>query len=83
MVSMLEVSEAYDDLVIKYKLEIDIYISNLKQGIGATLTARIQHRFMDKRGIAFLSIVVTVIVFIAGFTEAISKLSSFLKSVLG
>lgn len=83
LVSMLEVSEAYDDLVNKYKVEIDIYISNLKQGVGATHTDRIRHKLLNRPVIAFLSIVVLAIVSIAGFTEAISKLSTFLKSMLG
>ena len=83
MIPMREVSEEHDALVEKYKTEIAIYVSNLRQGVGATLTDRIRHKFLNHWAVAIVSTVVIAIVALAGFTEAIGKLINAAKGLLG
>ncbi len=83
LLSTRELSVAYDDLLNKYQIEIDIYISNLQQGAGTTLADRLRRTFMNNWAIATVVTVVAAIVFLAAFTEAISKLSGFAKGVFG
>lgn len=83
MIPMRDVSEEHEALVEKYKTEIAIYISNLRQGVGTTLTERIRHKFLNHWAVAIVSIVVIAIVTLAGFTEAIGKLINAAKGVLG
>ena len=77
------VSETYDDLMTQYEAEIAIYISNLKQGVGSNLADRLRSRFMNNKFIAVGAVVVAAILVLAGFTDALGKLSSFIRGALG
>lgn len=83
LISMCEVSETYDDLLNQYKAEIDIYVSDLQQGTGVTLADRIRGKLMNHWAIATVALVVSAIVILAALTEAISKLSTFVKGMFG
>jgi hypothetical protein len=83
LIPMHGVSEAYDDLLRRYRVEIEIYISNLQRGAGATIADRLRSRFMNNWVIAVGATVVAAIVFLAEFTDAIGKLSTFVKGVFG
>lgn len=83
LIPMQGVSETCDDLLRQYKVEIEIYISNLQGGAGANLVDMLRNRFMNNWVIAVGVTVVTAIVFIAAFTDAIRRLSGFVKGVFG
>lgn len=83
MIPMREVSEEHEALVDKYKIQIAIYISNLRLGVSATLTDRIRRNFLNHRAVAGATIVAISIVALAGFTEAIEKLIRVTNGLLG
>lgn len=83
LIGVSNLSETYDGLLGQYEAEIEIYISNLKRGAGATLADRLRSRFMNSVPIAVGALVVAAIVVLAAFTDALEKLSGFFKGVLG
>ncbi len=83
MAAMREIPDEHDALVEKYKVEIDMYISNLRQGAGATHPERIRQGFLNRPPVAVGIIVAIVIVGLAGFTEAIEKLIKVANVMFG
>jgi len=81
LIQVGKISETSDDLLGQYKIEIEIYVSNLKRGVGATLTDRLRSRFMNSVPIAVITLVVAVIVVVAAFTDALGKLYDFFGSI--
>ena len=83
MIPMREVSEARDEIVAKYRTEIDIYTANLGVDVGATFFDRWTHRVKNNRVLAFIAVVAVCLVGVASFSDAIGKLAAFAKGVFG
>ena len=76
-------ADAHDSLIHKYDTEIDIYVDNLKRDAGHNFAERLKNGFLNYKLIVVPSIIVAVIIVLAEFTDALNKLSTFVKSVLG
>ena len=76
-------TDEHDHLVHNCDIEIDIYIDNLKYGIGNNFYDRLRNNFLNNGWIAVAVVIVVVIIALATFTDSLSKLSIFVKVFLG
>lgn len=77
------VSEAHDNILAQYDLEIAIYLDNLKRGSGKNYFERLKCSFLNNKLIAAGAVIVVVIVGLASFTDALGRLSSFISGAVG
>lgn len=82
MLRVQAVRDAHDHLVQKYCGEIEIYVANLTLAANRTLLDRWKNGLKNNRLVAVLSLVVAGVVVVAGFTDALGKLDSFVRKVL-
>lgn len=82
MLPLQAVREAHGHLAQKYKGEIEIYVANLARAAGGTLLDRWKNGLKSNRLVAILSLVAAGIVAVAGFTDALGKVDSFVRKVL-
>ena len=82
MLRLQAVREAHVHLVQKYSGEIEIYVANLARAASGTLLDRWKNGFKNNRLVAVLSLIAAGIVVVAGFTDALEKVDSFVRKML-
>jgi len=75
-------SETYEQLLVLYDAEIAMYLDDLKRGTGSNFFERLKGSFLNNRLFAAGAVVVVVVIGLASFTDALSKLSSFISSIM-
>ena len=82
MIPMQEVRQAQEHLCAKYGAEIAVYVANLNRPESSTLD-RWSKRLKDNKVVAFVALVAIGVGAIASFSEALAKLGTFARELLG
>lgn len=82
MLRLQAVREAHVHLDQKYRGENEIYVATLARAASGTRLDRWKSGFKNNRLVAVLLLVAAGIVGVAGFTEALGKVDSFVRKVL-